>query len=154
MQTKELLALKETLVTQCQNQLKQRLGDLENELNELLKSIAEETKSSAGDKYETAREMIQQEREKLTARQKETSEHLQFLLNIPQQTNDNIRFGTLVKCNTGIFFLAASIGRIKIDQHNCFVISMQSPLGKLLNGKGKKDQITMNGKTIEVIDFC
>jgi transcription elongation GreA/GreB family factor len=117
-----------------------------------------ETKSSAGDKHETGRAMAQLETEKLSAQLNDALNLKQVIakINPPQQTINSlplrglgweqITIGSLVYTTNGIFYVAVSLGKIDINNETIYVVSPQSPIGKLLLTKKEKDSFSLNGK--------
>ncbi|MCY1465477.1 hypothetical protein D9M71_836260 [compost metagenome] len=57
---------------------------------------------------------------------------------------DYVQNGSVVKTNLGIYFIAISIGVVKIDEEKVFVISNQSPIGKLLLRKKVGESFIFN----------
>ena len=113
-----------------------------------------ETKSSAGDKYETGREMIQLEINKLE-NQLIVAESLKnelLKVNI-NRIHKIVDFGSLVTCNSGIYFISIGIGRVNIDAQDYYCISLASPIGELLREKQVGESFEFNGRkfTIENI---
>lgn len=107
-----------------------------------------ETKSSAGDKHETGRAMAQLETEKLSAQLNEALKLSQVFAQLnPNQKNKQITIGSLVFTNNGYFYIAVSLGKVEINNETIFAISPQSPMGKLLLTKKKKDSFSLNGLT-------
>lgn len=133
---------------------------VENKHTTISKSIASnkndlfsETKSSAGDKHETGRAMIQLEMEKSGQQLVVVSEMKKVLerIQIEKQSN-NVKLGSLVETSKGTYFLAISIGQVRIDEKPFFVVSSQSPIGKQLLGKKVGDSIPFNkAEILEVL---
>ncbi|WP_294350119.1 hypothetical protein [uncultured Sphingobacterium sp.] len=115
-----------------------RISMIASALETARDSSTDDTKSSAGDKYETSREMIQQDINRYQKQLLEANKDLQQLLHIESVLNsetDVARVGTLVQTNVALYFIATSIGAVKIGDSNIFVISPLSPIGQLLIGK-------------------
>ena len=130
------------------DQLKERQKLLGEERKNIIESILEEEKNSAGDKYETSREMISQDLnsiEKQIVQSKADLEEI-YRLNTIKETPVTIQEGALVKLGTDWFLLAISLGQIKVEDSKVFLLSKNSPLGELLIGKKKKDQVNFRGK--------
>ncbi len=106
-----------------------------------------ETKSSAGDKYETGREMIQLEINKLENQLiiAESLKNELFRLNI-NRMHKMVDLGSLVTCNSGIYFISIGIGRVNIDAQDYYCISLASPIGELLHEKQVGDSFEFNGR--------
>jgi transcription elongation GreA/GreB family factor len=135
------------------NQLKQKETLLAEERKNIIESILEEEKNSAGDKYETSRETMTQDLNSLEKQIKQSKLDLEELyrLNTIKDTPPTVQEGALVKLGTEWFLLAVSIGQVKVDETKVFLLSKNSPLGELLIGKKKKEQINFRGK-MQVIE--
>ena len=135
------------------DQLKQKETLLAEERKNIIESILEEEKNSAGDKYETSRETMTQDLNSLEKQIKQSKLDLEELyrLNTIKETPPTVQEGALVKLGTEWFLLAVSIGQIKVDDAKVFLLSKNSPLGELLIGKKKKEQINFRGK-MQVIE--
>lgn len=124
-----------------------RISMIASALETARDSSTDDTKSSAGDKYETSREMIQQDINRYQKQLLEANKDLQQLLHIESVLNsetDVARVGTLVQTNVALYFIATSIGAVKIGDSNIFVISPLAPIGQLLIGKEIGDSFVFN----------
>ncbi|WP_293957439.1 MULTISPECIES: hypothetical protein [unclassified Sphingobacterium] len=124
-----------------------RISMIASALETARDSSTDDTKSSAGDKYETSREMIQQDINRYQKQLLEANKDLQQLLHIESVLNsetDVARVGTLVQTNVALYFIATSIGAVKIGDSNIFVISPLAPIGQLLIGKKIGDSFVFN----------
>jgi len=133
--------------------LKQKETLLAEERKNIIESILEEEKNSAGDKYETSRETMTQDLNSLENQIKQSKIDLEELyrLNTIKDTPPTVQEGALVKLGTEWFLLAVSIGQIKVEDAKVFLLSKNSPLGELLIGKKKKEQVNFRGK-LQVIE--
>jgi len=137
---------KNAVYLSCQNHISEKIQHLQEALLELKLGAENESKSSAGDKHETARAMMHLEQEKITMQLDELLRQKSELLKIDvTNTSKQIAKGSLVKTNRGFLFLSVAIGKIVTDGTPVFSLSMQSPLGKNLNGLVKGDKVTTNG---------
>ncbi len=131
-----------------------KINALQQNLKALQESGANETKSTAGDKHETALAMLQIE-------QANNRTQLQKLLT--QKTildsidivapRPHITFGSIVLTNKGVFYISVALGKISIDEHTVFAISVDAPMGIQLLGKVLNDVITINEIKYTVIEF-
>ncbi|WP_312329515.1 hypothetical protein [Sphingobacterium sp.] len=124
-----------------------RISMIASALETARDSSTDDTKSSAGDKYETSREMIQQDINRYQKQLLEANKDLQQLLHIESVLNsetDVARVGTLVQTNVALYFIATSIGAVKIGDSNIFIISPLAPIGQLLIGKKIGDSFVFN----------
>ena len=123
--------------------LSEKIDNLERLISET-RASNNETKSSMGDKYETTREMVQQEINNLQIQLNENvraKNSLKFINITPHQI---IGSGSLVETERGLFFIAVSLGEISVEKKKIFIISPESPLAKVLIGKKKGDEISLN----------
>jgi len=117
------------------------------------KALESETKSSAGDKHETGRAMLQLEMEKASQQFASISSMREVLRKMDVSKKNEIgKLGSLIFTNSGIYFLAISIGQININGSDIFVISPSSPIGNLLLGKIKGDIFRFNDNDIKVLE--
>lgn len=135
------------------SQLKEKEVLLSTERKNIIESILEEEKNSAGDKYETSRETMTQDLNSLEKQIKQSKIDLEELyrLNTIKETPPTVQEGALVKLGTDWFLLAVSIGQLKVEDSKVFLLSKNSPLGELLIGKKKKEQVNFRGK-MQVIE--
>ncbi|WP_373400230.1 hypothetical protein V8V91_11960 [Algoriphagus halophilus] len=129
--------------------LEERKSLLANELSSLQLSIKEETKSSAGDKYETGREMMRQEIGKVENQFKQNQQllqEIQYLLN-NSKDSEKITEGSLLQWGEDLLFVSASLGELVVDGKKVFLLSKNSPLGQVLMGKAKGQEVSFRGKS-------
>jgi transcription elongation GreA/GreB family factor len=134
--------------------LEERGHEVSRAWSELQESNQQEGKSSAGDKHETGAAMVHLEMEKLGRmmedhrKQRAEAERCHPKLMEPDQ---QIRMGSLVQTSMGWFYLVTSLGKLKIEGQDCFVLSGASPLGHLLLGKTQGDTFSRDGKEIKIL---
>jgi len=143
---------KKIVLAYCQEHVDDRIQEIQTAIGDAEFALQEETKSSAGDKYETSREMIQQDlnryqQQLFLARQ--DVDTLDKLSTIKQTAV--IGLGSLVQMDTSYYFIAVSIGLLKIEDDQVFVISPKSPIGQLLIGKSVGDTFDFNGKQHKIV---
>lgn len=149
-----MTGFKEKIIIECKRLLDEKKASLLGSLQEITESMASETKSSAGDKHETARAKMQFEQGKLNAQLSELNELVNELEKInPSIISETIFTGTIVETNNGTFFIAVPLGKIKIEFREVYVISAQSPIGKLMMGLRQHDTFTVNGVNYRVERF-
>lgn len=146
--------IKIKLIKKLHERLDAQIDTSQSAINSAKESKNNETKSSAGDKFETGRAMMQIEQEKNELQLSKTFQ----LKNLLQQVDiekefETVGFGSLVLTNRGKYFIAIGVGKIDVEGEVYFVISMDSPVGKLLLGKkvGEKCQFRENQFLIEDI---
>jgi transcription elongation GreA/GreB family factor len=142
-----LYNIKSKLFKVCENLVERKINVIKKSLNEVQDAANNETKSSAGDKHETGRAMAQLETEKLSSQLSEILKLEQVLQQInPEEKHQLIGLGSLVITNNGNFYIAVSLGKIKIENNIYFAISAVSPIGKQLLNLTKNEQFSFNGK--------
>lgn len=128
-------ALKPELLNLLSKDLTDKIETLQSEYKVYMESAANETKSTAGDKHDTSRSMMQLEQEKLAGQlqqfrlQKKTLELID-----PWTTAKAVQLGAIVYTNHGNFFVAVSGKPIQSENSIFNCISIQSPIGKALQG--------------------
>ena len=145
-------SLKQSLYSHCQQYVRQRIDTARSAMEAAQASANEESKSSAGDKYETGRAMAQIERDRhaqLLAEAKKLEQDLNHIdIDKPAST---VRPGSLVMTNRGRFFISISVGKITVEGVDYFAVSVASPIGAQLIGRGVGDTITFNKMSYQVL---
>lgn len=147
--------IKNTLFKHCQKFVENRIETIQKTISSNQKALQSETKSSAGDKHETGRAMLQLEMEK-TGLQLQSIQKMQVTLskiNI-ENTSTNAHLGSLVETNNAIYFLSISAGEINVENKKYYAVSVSSPIGKLLLGKKKNDELIFNRNQITILSIC
>jgi transcription elongation GreA/GreB family factor len=144
---------KKQWIAECLKRLGLRRNEIVEEIEQIVSDISGETKSSAGDKHETSRALMQNQREQIGQRLKETEAMITSLMQIdPQQTKLQVESGSLVTTNKGIFMISIGYGSLTKDGTTCFFLSMQSPLGIAMKGKKKGDVFLFNNQEYMVLE--
>ena len=146
--------IKEELLKKCHQFVNNRLQNIEETISSNQTALQSETKSSAGDKHETGRAMLQLEMEKAgqqIANIQQMKETLAKIDVLKKSTNSHL--GSLIKTNTGNYFLSVSVGQLKVDNELYFAVSVSSPIGKLLLGKSVNEQVMFNSKNIKLLSI-
>jgi transcription elongation GreA/GreB family factor len=147
-------SIKTALFAFCTDYVMERINRLKTEIKKTQSSANEETKSSAGDKYETGRAMAQLEIGKNTVQLREAERLLGMLQAIHVDLNSEIIIpGSFVKTNKGDFYISISIGLIKLQQNQYFIIAPDSPIGKLFMGKKVRDVVSWNKIQYQITDI-
>lgn len=145
--------LKKALYQLCSNAIDQRIAHANEALQLAQESANDETKSSAGDKHETGRAMAQLEAEKANAQMEQAVQLKQQLEKLDSdKTSDKVVIGSLVICKTSRFLLTVSAGKLEHEGLHYFAISADSPIGKLLLGKGVGEAVSFNGITHHIVE--
>lgn len=145
--------LKAKIHQACLQQIEERIQNLEIRLQTINDSKASETKSSMGDKFETGRAMLQIDEEKILT-QLHFNRSLKGQLEQIRldQKSDQIRSGSLVKTDKGLYFVGIGLGKIKVEETLCYCVSLQSPVGITLIGQKPGAKITTDRFKIHILD--
>ncbi|WP_111707123.1 GreA/GreB family elongation factor [Lutibacter citreus] len=142
---KNTKGIKEKLLKECFLFVEKRMETIEKIITSNKNDLLSETKSSAGDKHETGRAMIQLEMEKAGQQLSEVNLMQEILHKIDiKKTSEFGCLGSLIKTTNGTYFLAVSVGQLKVENENYFAVSTQSPIGKQLLGKKVGETIPFN----------
>ena len=116
--------------------LNEKLNSIEFLIISAIESRDSDSKSSAGDKHETSRAKIQLEIDNYSKQKLNIIEKLKVLGAIDiNKKNNKVENGALVETNIGFFFITIGLGRWTVNNDQIFVISLASPIGKLLKDK-------------------
>jgi transcription elongation GreA/GreB family factor len=128
-------AVKEKLFDYCLTYITQRINNSNEAIRSAQESANEESKNSSGDKYETGRAMMQIDVEQNLTQLSESLRLKSILEKINRNTkSDSIQNGSLVVTDQGKYFIAISIGQVKIAGDTYFVIAAESPIGAKMIG--------------------
>jgi hypothetical protein len=143
---------KSSIHKHCLQEVKSRMQSAINAMASLRESVAADTKSSMGDKYETSREMAQQELEKISRQIAMLQQWQGVFAQIQSgKLHEIAGIGALVQTNNGLFWLAAPMGKINIQNTEVMIISPQSPAGKSMIGKKSGDSFELNGNVFQIL---
>ena len=127
--------------------IKEKINILESELDSIQKEKNNITKSSAGDKFETSRSSMQIEYDKLNNQINILYNQLKSIESIDNLTKKSrVGLGSLVKTDKSFYFICIGLGNYTIYKKTIYVISLASPIGKILNNKKEGDTIIFNNK--------
>ena len=150
-----MIVLKQKLFNVCVDFVNKREHTVTEIISSNQKALTSETKSSAGDKHETGRAMLQLEMEKASQQLEGIYTIKTILTKVNLDDNSEfIKLGSLIITNQANYFLAISVGEIKIENKVYYAISPSSPIGSLLLGKKASDAFTFNGKAIFIEEVC
>ncbi|WP_433896827.1 hypothetical protein [Sphingobacterium mizutaii] len=141
---------KEEVVGYCLEKCRNRVQEIQSAMDSAQDAILNDTKSSMGDKYETSREMAQQEISRLQNQLKQAEIDLDKINNLDLNSSESVRMGSIVQTDQFDYFIAISIGAVKIKEKTIMIISKESPIGNLLFGKKEKETVQFYNKTITI----
>lgn len=144
---------KQQVVAQARALFGQRLKDLEQHIQTVQQSANQESKSSVGDKYETGRAMAQNEVFMLQTQLENLRQELgKFEATDFGAVRREGAAGSLVRTENGWFLLSAALGKVPVSGQAVMCISLDSPLGKALQGKKKDESFSVNGKESKILE--
>ncbi len=146
--------LKEKIFQAAIRQLKEKISLLQQERKAVSEGILEDTKSSAGDKFETGREMMTQDLKTIESTIEKLQEDLEEIYRVQsiKSNSEAVREGSLIQLGTDFFLISASIGQLEVDGKKYFLLSRNSPLGQVLIGKKKGENVLFRGKPQAILD--
>ena len=145
-------SIKHSIKSELLNLLEQKIQDISNAITSLTESRDADTKSSAGDKHETSRAKIQTEIDQLSKQLNHIQRQKNNLSAININHSHNMAdVGSLVKTDKGYFFISIGWGRIQIQDEIYFVISIASPIGRLLKDTKKGDSVQFRNMSYDIL---
>ncbi|GAB5552598.1 MAG: hypothetical protein Sapg2KO_21890 [Saprospiraceae bacterium] len=146
--------LKKQIHQTCLQQIAKRIQNLEKRIATINESKASETKSSVGDKFETGRAMLQMDEEKMLTQLQFNRATLGRLEQINlDEKSDQVKNGSLVKTEKGLYFVGIGLGKVMVDQTLCYCVSLQSPVGMALIGQKLGGKISINQMEMTILDI-
>ena len=146
--------LKGLICQQLNSMLEGKAETISKAISITKESRDNDTKSSAGDKYETGRAMMQIELEKSEVQLSKTRGLQKELSNINlRKEYKQVEFGSLTETDQGCYFIAIGIGKVELDEHDYYCISLASPIGSLLRGKSIGDTVSFQGREFLIKDI-
>ena len=147
--------LKRLIVTRLKEIIADKKSMIKTEIESATNSRNNETKSSAGDKYETGRAMVQYELEKAQVQLEKINELENELLRIDvSKKNNKVEYGSLVFTNDNKYFTSIGLGKIELNDEPVFCISLNSPIGNILQNKKAGENVSFRGKEITITGIC
>jgi len=145
------VTVKKELLEACYAHVDSRIENAQSAMKDIQEAANQEMKSSTGDKYETSRAMMHLEKDKLATHLQDAQKLKEILSRINAETNhQTAHLGSLVKTDKGDFFIAISIGRLKVGKGDYFVVSPASPIGKAMMDCRPGDKVTFNNQHYKI----
>ncbi|MDH5475727.1 MAG: 3-oxoacyl-ACP synthase [Cyclobacteriaceae bacterium] len=142
---------KKKIYNHCLQIVEEKITNAKEAVEAARKAAVEEERSTAGDKYDTARAMSHINQNMFANQLNEVAKLKKTLTQIAiDQQYKTVASGALVKTSKDSYFIAVSIGRLKIDEQEIMVVSPLSPIGQLMLDKKSGETFVFNGTTIEV----
>ena len=127
--------------------IKDKTQLLKFELDSINKEKNNLKKSSAGDKFEISRALMQTEYDKIHNQLLILKNQLRAIKSISlSDKKKKVGVGSFIKTNKSFYFISIGLGKQIIDNNAINIISLSSPIGKLLNNKKKGDIIVFNNR--------
>ena len=127
--------------------IKDKTQLLKFELDSINKEKNNLKKSSAGDKFEISRALMQTEYDKIHNQLLILKNQLRAIKSISlSDKKRKVGVGSFIKTSKSFYFISIGLGKQIIDNNAINIISLSSPIGKLLNNKKKGDKIVFNNK--------
>ncbi|MFT3933057.1 MAG: hypothetical protein QM726_05515 [Chitinophagaceae bacterium] len=154
MTTAEKISFKQSLKLFCQQTIAQRMDATKALIQDAQDAANNEEKSSAGDKYETSRAMGHLQKDMHTRQLeqyiKEQSELMAVQANV---LCEQAVAGAFIQTGQAAFFIAAGLGKQRIESQSIFFLSPHAPLAQALQGKKKGDSFVFNNNTITIAEL-
>ena len=146
------IEIKRELIAACNQQIDQRVADIQQRLDTITDSRNNATKSSVGDKYETSRAMMQTEEEKSKHQLAEAQKVKLNLIRLDwEKVHLQVLPGSLILSNKGIYFISIGLGKVKLANQIFFCVSLASPIGLAFRDKKEGDKFSFNGQQFEIL---
>jgi len=136
-------------------QVKEKINLLKAERKAINDGILEDTKSSAGDKFETGRETMSRDLMTVENQLKQANFEFDELCRFQaiKEPSATVQEGSLVQVGSDKYLISISLGQVSVDGEKLFMLSKNSPLGEILVGSKKNDQVEFRGKSILITEI-
>jgi len=143
------------ILKQLEQMMDGRIAESEAALSSMRESRDNDSKSTAGDKHEVGRAMAQTEMDNLKV---QLDRHLTARKELEkvaiERSNEEVGFGSLVRTELGHYFIAIGLGVVEMGGEKLFAISPSSPIGQLMLGKKKGDEVVFNGRSMRISEIA
>jgi len=141
-----------TVIQHLKLLLEEKMSVSWNAMEAAQESANDQGKSSMGDKYETSRSMGQLDRN-MHARQFEQARQERLVLErvSASETSQRVAVGSLLETTAGWFFVAVSLGSVKMNEETVLAVSSSSPVGASLLGKEAGSKFDFMKKQHEIL---
>ncbi|CAG5068382.1 hypothetical protein DYBT9623_01112 [Dyadobacter sp. CECT 9623] len=141
-----------TVIQHLKLLLEEKMSVSWNAMEAAQESANDQGKSSMGDKYETSRSMGQLDRN-MHARQFEQARQERLVLERVSagEASQRVAVGSLLETTAGWFFVAVSLGSVKINEETVLAVSSSSPVGASLLGKEAGSKFDFMKKQHEIL---
>jgi len=147
------MEIKKQLHQLCLAFLEKRITIAKNAMDDAQQSANAEEKSSMGDKYETGRAMSQNVRDISAKQLQEALKDSSVVKQLnPEKENAIVALGSAVKTTAGNFYIAVSVGQLKIEKETWFALSAIAPIAQAMLNKKVGDTYTFRGKNETILE--
>lgn len=147
--------LKSLILNKLKGIVDEKAAVIKTEIQLAIETRDNESKSNVGDKYETTREMMQIEIEKNLVHLNKFEVLKNELSKIDiYKIHKCVEYGSLVTTNENRYYISIGLGKIGIDNETFFCISLNSPIGKILQNKKAGEKISFQGNEINILKIC
>jgi hypothetical protein len=145
---------KSIVIQQLKSLLEEKMRVSWDAMEAAQESANDQGKSSMGDKYETSRSMGQLDRN-MHARQFEQTRQERLILEriSASEASRRVAVGSLLQTTAGWFFVAVSLGSVKINEETVLAVSSSSPVGASLLGKEAGSKFEFMKKQHEILSL-
>ena len=148
-----MIKIKKQLHKLCLEFLDKRITVAKGAMDDAQQSANSEEKSSMGDKYETGRAMSQNVRDINAKQLQEALKDITVVKQLnPDKENTIVGLGAAVKTTAGNFYIAVSVGQLKIEKETWFALSAIAPIAQAILNKKAGDKYTFRGKEETVLE--
>ena len=144
-------ALKQRIHAACRALVEARMQEAAAAMDRATEAVQGEEKSSAGDKYETGRAMGDIERVRYAGILEQARRDARFFAKETVKSSDIVAPGSLIVCSDRCFYLSAGLGKLEVDGHTVWAISVASPLGKELLGQQVGTVFSMGKEVLSIL---
>lgn len=138
----------------CVKMLEARISVCRNAIDNAQQASNNEEKSSAGDKFETSRAMNHLEKEMYGKQlQSNLAEFAALQSRDPETLHTSVKAGAFIACKNFDIYIAAGLGKTKINDRIVYLISPEAPLNLLLKAKKEGDRFIFNQTQEEIIEI-
>ncbi|MGB0806959.1 MAG: hypothetical protein ACPGRC_09730 [Salibacteraceae bacterium] len=144
---------RQELIKYCTSFIENQIKHVQSVIDSAKESAQNESKSSAGDKHETGKSLMQLEQENnamLLDNMLKQKPAIKVLENF--KPSSTVKMGSIIQASNGIYYIGIGIGVVKLLGKDYFIISPTAPVGKLFMGKQKGDEVSFNGKKIQIVE--
>jgi hypothetical protein len=143
--------LKSLILNRLKEIIDEKAAIIKTEIELALETRDSETKSNVGDKFETTREMMQLEIEKNMVQLNKFDVLKNELTKIDvYKIHNKVEYGSLVFTSENKYYISIGLGKIEVNNEPVFCISLNSPIGKILQNKKTAEKIIFQGKEINI----